>query len=73
MPVDTLGKKFEEAWVAYVYFKPACSVMDPETHWDKFGTEVEAIKRLEEWKLDPRFIKADEVRKYKVYQLERLK
>ena len=72
MPTDMKGK-YEEVWVVYVYLKPACSVMDPETHWDKFETEVDALKYLDEWKSNPRFLRADDIRKYKVYKLDRIK
>lgn len=69
MPTDTKGP-YEEVWVVYAYFKPACSVMEPETHWEKYTNEFDALKKLEEWKFNPRFLKADEVKKYKLYRLE---
>lgn len=69
MPTDVKGK-YEEVWVVYVYLRPACSVMDPETHWGKFNTEIDAIEALEVWKSSPRYLKADEIKKYKLYRLE---
>lgn len=70
MPVDTLGRKYEEVWVVYSSFKSAYSSLPPETHWSKFETEEEARVKYTEELAKPKVLKIEEPRKYKLYRLD---
>lgn len=69
MPVDPLGKKFEEVWVVYSSFSSAYSALPPETHWSGFSTEEEAKVKYQEELAKPKVLKIEEPRKYKLYML----
>jgi hypothetical protein len=70
MAVDTLGKKYEEVWVVYSYYKPDYAAFPPETHWNKFTTEEEAKRAYNKELAHPRALKIEEPRKYKLYRLD---
>jgi hypothetical protein len=57
-------------WVVYYWLRPFLEI--EQTYWDKFDTREEARVFMRKVKLNPRFLKADELKQYKLVQLDPL-
>ena len=57
-------------WVVYYWVTPFLDI--EQTHWEKFDTRNQAREYLRKVKKFSNFVKADEIRQYKLIQLETL-
>lgn len=55
-------------WVVYYWVTPFLDI--EQTHWEKFTTRNEARDFLRKLKRSVNFVKADEIRQYKLIQME---